>query len=545
MADVDTVVIGSGMGGLTAALSLARAGQKVLVLEQHYAPGGWTHSFALEGHRFSPGVHYLGDIREGGHFRRTLEGLGIGGHLTFFELNRNGYEHVRAGDTQFDFCAGKENLRERLCARFPDDAKGIGEYIDLASRIVTEMAEMSNTRGFFDLFTLPYRTRHIGRYGLYNLKRILDDRIKNETAKGLLSVQCGDHGLPPSRVAFAMHASIFGHYLEGAHYPKGGGSALPNAFIKELRRHGGEIKLEARVEQILFEGGRAIGVKLKGGEEIRSHRVISNADPMVTYRRLVGDDRLPGKLKRKLAQTRWSTSAISLFFAVDADVKKLGLDSGNYWLCPDLDANKAYTAMERPEVIDQPQLPGMFLSVTTLKDPTSYVGRGHTCEAFTFIPYSVFERFASESGQRSKEYEALKAGIAAKMFATIEQHIPGLTKHVTFQSIGTPLTNQFYVEATHGAIYGTEKTMNQMGPWSFSSRSPFPGLSLVGASTLGHGLHGASLSGLGCAAGLLKVRPSELLDPNGPKVTTYAADDTSGWPEQMRARLRQPAALVA
>ena len=65
MEDFDTIVIGSGAGGLTAAVALANSGQKVLVLEQHYLPGGWTHSFPLEGYQFSPGVHYLGELQPG------------------------------------------------------------------------------------------------------------------------------------------------------------------------------------------------------------------------------------------------------------------------------------------------------------------------------------------------------------------------------------------------------------------------------------------------------------------------------------------------
>lgn len=461
--------------------------------------------------------------------RATFEGLGLGDFLQFFEINPDGYDHVRAGDITFDFCAGKDPLIERLCAKFPEEKKGIHEFINLSKTIRDELGELSNTRGFLQTLTVPYRTRHMGRFGMYSLDRILRDRISDPALRGLLSVQCGDHGLPPSRAPFAMHATVALHYLEGAWYPKGGGSALPKAMTRALTKSGGVVKLEARVEKILIENKRAIGVKLADGTEIRCKHVVSNADPAITYGRLIGDELLPGGLKKKLAKTKWSTTAISLFFAVEADVKALGFDSGNYWLCPGLDADAAYTAMAKPDVLELDELPGVFVSITSLKDPSSFNGKHHTGEAFTFVPYEIFEKFAnSKSGERGEEYEAFKRMIAAKMLAAIEKRMPGLTKKVVFQDIGSPLTNVHYCEATRGNIYGTEKVLGQMGPFGFKQASPFKGLTLCGASTMGHGVPGASISGLNAAAMMLDCRMDELLKKDQPKLQMFSAETWKG-----------------
>lgn len=123
MQEYDTIVIGSGAGGLTTALCLARAGQKVLVLEQHYVPGGWCHSFYLNGYRFSPGVHYIGMLEKGESTSNLYESLGIANDLVFFKMNPLAYEHCWVGAERIDMPAGIDNLRESLSRRFPAEKK--------------------------------------------------------------------------------------------------------------------------------------------------------------------------------------------------------------------------------------------------------------------------------------------------------------------------------------------------------------------------------------------------------------------------------------
>ncbi len=518
--DTDIIVIGSGAGGLAAALPLAQAGERVIVIEQHNVPGGLCHSFRKNGYRFSPGIHYVGQIGEGGSMRKIYEGLGVADDLVFFEMNPDGYEHIQIGSQFMDIPSGKKATIERFKQRFPADAQGIDDYFFLVEKICNQLSVVPETRSLREFLTIPFRTREMGRYGLFSLKRTLDDRIADPVLKSFLSIQCGDHGLPPSRTPFALHAAVTGHYLDGAYYPKGGGRAIPRAFVRGLKKHKGSILLSTTVEKILTEksriGRRAIGVRLDDGTEIRAKKIISNASPKITYEHLVGREFLSKKLQKKLDNFTYTPAALVLYIATDLDLAGMNMDSGNYWYTSFTDIEAYYKQSQSLSIVNAEELPGVFVGVTSLKDPDSFKNGHHTIEAVSFISYDIFKQWQYTAyGHRPAEYLALKRKLTTSMLKTIEHIIPGLSNHLIYCDLSTPLTNDHYVKSTMGSCYGTEKTLRQFGPFSFKGRSEIKNLFLCGANTTAHGLSGATASGMGIASTLLSCRPSELLKNTG------------------------------
>ena len=130
------------------------------------------------------------------------------------------------------------------------------------------------------------------------------------------------------------------------------------------------------------------------------------------------------------------------------------------------------------------------------------------------------------------------------MLNTLDQRVPGLKERVVFCSLGTPLTNEHYLYAHQGNLYGIDKSRRQVGPGAFPIQTEIDNLLMCGASTLSHGVSGATSTGLTAARRILKCKLSDLLMMDGPELQIFPSEDPSLWPPKQRRRMRSQGILV-
>jgi len=496
MKQYDTIVIGSGIGGLTAAALLSKVyGQRVLVLEKHWVAGGFTHEFKRGKFKWDVGIHYIGNMKSGDMGRNIFDFI-TDNHLQWNKMPDD-FEHFIYPDFTFRVPSDLNEYKKRLCEMFPEESSAIHRYFRDTARAIDGLTARYQKKitpwpvSMFFALNARLKQELIDS----TTKAYLDKNFHSEKLKALLTSQWGDYGLPPGQSSFGIHSTIVMHYANGAYFPVGGSSSIANTIIPVIQKTGGEVLVDMAVEKIIVENGKAVGViaqKVKGEKtEYRASRVISNTGARETFGRLLTGEE-SGSIREIIEKPGKGKSSVTVYIGFKDNPAKLGFKGENHWIYTTYD----HDSIPAQNLGSSPL--GCYLSFPSLKDPEA---KSHTAEIIAFADIARFESWRNGKWKkRGDDYEALKKEIEKALIGLVEKKYPGFSSMIEYTEVSTPLSIEFFTSHVEGEIYGIPSN-------SVRSRLnlPFPkthikNLYIAGADVFGLGIMGAMMGGLACAA---------------------------------------------
>jgi phytoene desaturase len=481
----DVIIIGGGMGGLTAGALLARRGLRVMLLEQGDRTGGYVTSFKRGPYTFDATGAFLGGCEEGGEFYTLLEQAGALKHLRFLrvEAAKNIYPDF---SLDLHLSGGFEEYIRGVRELFPEEQQGLENYFALIKKIGKEIKRFEGLT-WWRTMLFPFFFWHLIRYQRVSLGQILDRYFQGDGIKWVLSTLPAH--LSPSRLSLFFTAVLITKVLaQGVWYPHGGMGTVPQALETAFREAGGELRLKTEVERIEVQNGAVQGVHTQGWEFFPAQRVVAAINIRRALMELVPE--AYRKLFFKMVNgLEYSLSTCLVYLGVEMVVDRSDLPYFTY--ISSGDAQVEYEHLSRGEMPDDPT---MIITIPTIIDPSLAPPGHHIVRIMTPASY----RFRNGWGWHDRErYLILKEEMAQRLIRTVEnRYIPGLSARIKVIEAATPCTLERYTANEGGATYGLAPTPGQFGIGRPANRTPLRGLYLAGHYTRpSHGIVGAALSG--------------------------------------------------
>lgn len=482
----EVVIVGSGAGGLCAAILLGQLGWRVTVLEQHYRAGGCLHRFFRHAVGYDTGFHYVGSAGPDGSFGKLLRHLGVADRVRLQPLDPDGFDVLRFPGLEFRVPAGLDRWAARMGETFPHEAAGVRRYVALHRAAVAAYGLYTLDPTVSPDAVLPWESRTLGE--------VLTDCFTDPRARAVVAGHGAPlYGVAPREAPFGVHAVVTDHFLGGAYTVGGGGDALAQVLVSRVEALGGRVLLRSAVDQIRVEDGVATGVHTVDGRVFGADLVLANVHP-----RRVLDMLPPGSVRpayrERVEGARPGRGHFGVYLQVDGDLSDLRGRNLYRFRHDDLDGM---------DLVAPEEVPFYFLTApgTRGEGPGVVLGLALTDQA-------AWERLPDEAGtraggapRRSAAYEAAKADMLARVVAAVSADHPGWT--IRRAEGSTPRTMAHYTRVPRGATYGHHHAVDQMGRYRLPMLTRVRQLVQIGQAVAFPGICGAMMSACAAVGGMI------------------------------------------
>lgn len=506
----DVVVIGAGVGGLTAASLLSRFGYSVCVLEKEPHEGGYLAGFRRKDFRFDTALHWLNQCAPGGMAEKVFRILGSDSPKVIPQTRIRRYK----GETHdYLLTNNPEELKAELIERFPHEKDGIIRFFKAAKRLGYSFDNFGHTfrteetMNFFEKmankmkllkFALPF-IQFVGYEGEKGIKKGLNKYFKDEEIHKIFS---GDTELLSCLIPIGW--AYFGDYQSP---PKGGGQVIPEWMRYIIEYFNNDLFFKCNVKQILLDGDTAKGVEFEHRGEtfkVNSRFVIAACDIELLYEKLLPATAIPDKLKNKLRAADLYSSSVTVSIALDCTPEELGFNEELVHLSSEIvprdeqcggDPNKTEISILAPSFRDKSLAPEGQGTIVLFMPAFMHLNNNWEAEIDEHGNYV-----------RGDGYNELKNSVAEILIKRVEEQIaPGLKEHIIFYDVATPVTHWRYTSNKNGTMMGAKPGRANMQNKIAHYQTPVKNLILGGHwAELGGGVPIAVKAGANAALIVLK-----------------------------------------
>ena len=478
------VIIGAGLGGLTAGALLAKEGYSVTILEQHSVVGGCATTFKRKGgYTCEVGLHEM-DAAYGDRVKDIFDALGVYEHVTFVQPDE--FYHISTDELAFTMPHEREAAIEKLVLTFPHERQAILDYFGLLETVTKEFEKLM-VASWWQYAMFPFVFRRILKYRTTSTKTLMDRLFKDEKLKLILNANVGYYSDKVGNLSFLLHAlAQHSYYSGGGWYIKGGSQKLSDHLASVICQHGGEVITKAMVTQI---EARAVTYRHKKQTiTIESDIIISNLSPAATY--TLAD--IPYHEKRQPA-----SSILTIYMGFKRNLKSIyGKKPYASFFLKGAQSIEAYDAMMDGDIEER----GFGFT------DYSQIDSGLTSDPEKSFGAILTTDFLADWQDLSKEaYAQKKAMLMESFLDKLALEYPNIKEHIEFAEVATAKTIQRYIKTPNGTAYGFAPTPEQFFRIPQVKSKKRKNLYFVGAWVMGGGFSPAIMSGKLCYEQICKT----------------------------------------